>query len=579
MKNFYFKNKTFKSGLIFLMAFCGIIYGCRKEISKTDKAAALTITNSQILAAKSWYEVKFTKRNENSGKVTNSLGDEFDLSQFFNPDWKDAKNYSRFDDDVIEMPVDSASKIGLKIGSAQPSTNNSRSTVLILKDGESYNAYVMTIIGDDGYINGDSSKLAKNTYAKHDDDFSGILYYSTPQGKFVSGYFYKNGIITGQMVKDAPPVTNSSLVTQSIKKEINLAQICTAWYYTTQYTQADGTLTSPKYFYGGQDCYYTSIDIGSSGGSGGSGNGAGSGGGGGSGSGTTTPAPPKIPCDLMSLPGRQQINGVKVQKYKSDPTWDGGFPSPTTPSPCTQVAPKPLIINVSQLRTNFPCAVKLILDKLMQNPNYNNLVLPFATTKKPDLNWNNASLSWNSPNPMIPGSANTYMLGKTSTFGRSADITLNTNMLQNSSQLIIAAAVIHETIHAYINYNIKTYVDDFKIPANYSSEKPWLYALNTWAIMDGLPTNYRDHNEMMTDYFNQAVSALKSWDNNSHTDKEYAMTMLYGLDTGDFAVMQSSLAQTYSAIMARYNITSSNLQTFWSSQITANVGKLPTGGC
>ena len=59
---------------------------------------------------------------------------------------------------------------------------------MILKDGESYNAYVMTIIGDDGYINGDSSKLAKNTYAKHDDDFSGILYYSTPQGKFVSGH-------------------------------------------------------------------------------------------------------------------------------------------------------------------------------------------------------------------------------------------------------------------------------------------------------------------------------------------------------------------------------------------------------
>ncbi|WP_203235073.1 hypothetical protein, partial [Mucilaginibacter terrigena] len=59
----------------------------------------------------------------------------------------------------------------------------------------------MTIVGDADYVNGDVSKLARNSYVKRDTNFSGILYYSTPQGKFMSGCVYKNGIITNQIVK------------------------------------------------------------------------------------------------------------------------------------------------------------------------------------------------------------------------------------------------------------------------------------------------------------------------------------------------------------------------------------------
>lgn len=44
----------------------------------------------------------------------------------------------------------------------------------------------MTVVADSSYINGDISKLKKNTYNQRDKDFSGIVIYSTPKGEFVS---------------------------------------------------------------------------------------------------------------------------------------------------------------------------------------------------------------------------------------------------------------------------------------------------------------------------------------------------------------------------------------------------------
>jgi hypothetical protein len=300
--------------------------------------------------------------------------------------------------------------------------------------------------------------------------------------------------------------------------------------------------------------------------------------GGGGGGGGTTPNPPGDynPCNNGPVAVASIKNGIRLNLL---PPSDCD-PRPTQPPVVPEEPPIfTLRINTDSLSKNFPCATKLILNKLIQDPNYFTWIAPFSSNIKPDIVWKNGPLAWNSSNPLLPGSTTTYMLGATSTIGRSAEIILNNNMLQNSSQLFIASAVIHETLHAFINYNIRTYVDGFKVPSNYSSSKPWLYSLNVWAIMDGLPSNYRDHDHMMNDYFDKGIAILKKWDNNGHTDKEYAMTMLYGLDTGDFPVMQSSLAQTYTNLMTRYNITNSDLQTFWMSNLKSANNKLPISGC
>ena len=38
---------------------------------------------------------------------------------------------------------------------------------------------------------------------------------------------------------------------------------------------------------------------------------------------------------------------------------------------------------------------------------------------------------------------------------------------------------------------------------------------------------------MMSNYFDQAVNVLATWDNNAHTTQQYAMAMLYGMNTSD----------------------------------------------
>jgi hypothetical protein len=118
MKKPYPKSNSsvFKLCLL-LIASIAIIYGCRKDTSKLGESPSATITDPKIAKAKSWYQSSFPKQDKkSSSQATNAVGDGFDLSQFFNPDWADAKNYTRFNDDVIEMPVDAASAIGLKVG-------------------------------------------------------------------------------------------------------------------------------------------------------------------------------------------------------------------------------------------------------------------------------------------------------------------------------------------------------------------------------------------------------------------------------------------------------------------------------
>jgi len=246
----------------------------------------------------------------------------------------------------------------------------------------------------------------------------------------------------------------------------------------------------------------------------------------------------------------------------------GGGSGPTAPT-----------IITSALTHDYPCATALIVNKLALNSQYTNWSGPFNTTRKPDLTWTDGSLPWN---VAVSGStAKTYVLGQTGYAGRSATITLNSSMLTNSTQLLIAAAAIHETLHAYINYNIETAVGGFLPPANFANNGTWFYSMEVWATMHGLPTNYSSHYTMLSSYFATAVSILASWDNNAHTTKQYAMAMLYGLDNAtDGTAAQKTILQTeYSNLLTQYGITASDLTTFYNANLISTTGKLPTSGC
>lgn len=116
----------------------------------------------------------------------------------------------------------------------------------------------------------------------------------------------------------------------------------------------------------------------------------------------------------------------------------------------------------------------------------------------------------------------------------------------------------------------------------------WMFGIDSWYTLTGLPTNFSNHYEMMDYYFDTAVSALADWDKNAHTIKEYRMIMLYGMDNpgdmvGTGAYFQGkvmALNTEYHNLLTKYNISASDLDTYWKSQLKAPISnRLPTSGC
>ncbi|MEZ2338097.1 hypothetical protein AB6735_20780 [Mucilaginibacter sp. RCC_168] len=77
------------------------------------------------------------------------------------------------------------------------SSNNtySRSSFILINNGSGYDAYVMTLIADSAYLKNDLSKLDRNKYNKRDANYSGLVLYFTPNGKYIGGWRYKDGHI------------------------------------------------------------------------------------------------------------------------------------------------------------------------------------------------------------------------------------------------------------------------------------------------------------------------------------------------------------------------------------------------
>ncbi|MDB5008302.1 MAG: hypothetical protein JWP45_2695 [Mucilaginibacter sp.] len=248
----------------------------------------------------------------------------------------------------------------------------------------------MTIIADSAYLKNDLGKLGRNRYNKRDSDFSGVVLYSTPKGKFVSGWFYKNGHITSalssaQKTYSTVTTKNNGLTLQGLKTAD--ITVCTDWYQT--YTIND--VTSDPVYVDTTCVTYSGGGGGSSGSTGGDGSTTGGGGGDGSGGGSGTPT-------------------------------NTGFPPPNNDPSAPTLTPIVLKIITDSLQKHFPCAVALIINNLANGSVYSTFIQAFTTSRKPDLTWQDGPLPWNAP--ITNNSSTTYQLGLTSSDGRGAIITL-----------------------------------------------------------------------------------------------------------------------------------------------------------
>jgi hypothetical protein len=314
-----------------------IINSCRKEL-KSNNTNGLA---PALMQAKTWYESTYLQTASSNKSLTtfstSGSKHENDLSQLIQPDWNNSDVYNRLNSDVIEMPVDPASKYNFSVSNTVKAYNKAytKTSFILLKSGEKYEAYVMVVAADSGYVQNDLSKLAHNTYRHHDADFSGMLFYFTPKGVLVSSYTYKSGhIATSSGAKTA--TNTAKLKTQSDN------DYCIDWYLVT--FDEDGNVIDKLYLY--TEC------PGDNGG---------------------TPPPPCLVVNSIEAakPIRLTTNEVTDPgDGLTDPT-DGGFPQPTPPppaiSPCTVV---PIDTTKKPIDT---CALKHKIDSLQSNLLISNL--------------------------------------------------------------------------------------------------------------------------------------------------------------------------------------------------------------
>ena len=413
-----------------------VINSCKKDFNKDQQNA---VTDPTVLQAKNWYESAYPV-NKNSKLSLQSLATsaDKDYSQFVKPDWSQAKTYTRFDQKVIEMPVDPSAKIAFTWFNA---TNNhvfykkeySRSYYLLLNDGSKYDAYIMTVIADSAYVKNDLSKLDHNTYSKRDSDFSGVVIYHTPKGKYVSGYSYTKGHINTKTSRgNSTSVQSTNGRPLQTNTEPTVAQVC---IITWEITYIDGEETGRTEI--DRDCYLEST---------------GGGGGGGTSTGSPPPVPP-VPCPT-SNPGSDPGTGLKSVRpivVNTAPTpinnpggGGGGFPPPVPPGPCE------VTLTVTNNVTD-PC-IKDVVDKLIAKGLTGKIAdiiqNVFNSSDKVNLTFQQIDDPNADPAKTNPPIFDT----KTGLYNETTN--MNLAKLKVASQEYSTIVTIHEIIHAYLNQNI-----------------------------------------------------------------------------------------------------------------------------
>jgi hypothetical protein len=419
MKLFNSKRLTFRLNLclVFLLAIF-IIHSCKKE----NKFSQLSLTDS-VNQAKRWYETTYPVNTSINSKLTatqsinTASNSGVDYSQLIKPDWAHAANYKRFNKAVIEMPVDPSAAMTFSLknkttGQTVYSKENSKTSFILLNDGKGYTAYMMTILADPSYLGNDHSKLANNTFRKHDADFTGMVFYFTPKGKFVRSYAYKQGkIIT--------PATTAAQTTQSVnsKKKVTELAACIDWYWSTW--DSDGDLVSETYLY--TTC-----------------SGGGSGGGGGS------------PAPVCTAPSTNSITSSHLSVNVASPPLDdgsgddGGYPDPT-PEPCPVDVPN-IIDSVKN-----PCLkgmVDSILSTNVKGKIDSMIQVVFGGSQTLDLTFTDQIAMDVSTDD---GEEKGRFDPNNPSVLTSASIRLNATVLATSSREYIAAVIMHEALHAYLD--------------------------------------------------------------------------------------------------------------------------------
>ncbi|MDI1321878.1 MAG: hypothetical protein PSV36_03965 [Algoriphagus sp.] len=185
--------------------------------------------NSEILAAKTWYESVEAQStgNEKARKVKNGKG---------KPDWAKSKIYNQSDGKrVIEVQFDFEEiSIPEHLKTEKLEKNSVLQTLILFpKPNGSYVSYFLNIFPDSPDKKFYTEDFIEGGYEKVPSDFSGVYRFYRWNGKFISGWRIKDGAKTHRLknAKNNQTDKNSRISNGTVY----CYQIITTWYTSTCY--------------------------------------------------------------------------------------------------------------------------------------------------------------------------------------------------------------------------------------------------------------------------------------------------------------------------------------------------------
>lgn len=219
---------------------------------------------------------------------------------------------------------------------------------------------------------------------------------------------------------------------------------------------------------------------------------------------------------------------------------------------------------------------------------FKSLIDPFrqGIVGSPDLIWKRTTdhMSWGN------GLYN-YAYTKTDAcvYNRNVEINFNTDALNSTSELMVAATIIHESVHAYTSYYLKSLKNEYMAEQEETISEFWLSSALELINLNNqfdLNPNYRDHLVMMTgsNIFTTMLVILKAWGGDNYTDNEYLMASMNGLNNAGQLLGQNvttsqvdEVNQMFDSLLNSLGITQAQFNSFINGQNnkTEQNGKLP----
>jgi hypothetical protein len=214
-----------------------LLFSC----SKTEQDEINTQPSLTIAEAKEWYMSNYQYPVSMQGQANLLKNSEADsLKPVF--EWEKPLFEGDNSEDVIEVPIHySNGSVGHAFANSGqlPVTDDKRlhsslTRLVILKaKGAEKRAFLMTLIGDPSYLEKHNYDVSGNLYKSKQKDFTGLVLFYTPEGKFINGWRYHEGKVNGAVSEQSGNTSNSFLKSVAACSSYQVTtywEECTDWY-------------------------------------------------------------------------------------------------------------------------------------------------------------------------------------------------------------------------------------------------------------------------------------------------------------------------------------------------------------